>query len=540
MSIVSLAVHQLEPPLHSLPPAADDGLLVALGRRNIAYAGDEKYDITTCPPEGWNYFGPTKTKVHGNTSSKGTHLDADGEQATIVSANNVQSISSIDIKNETLPDISQDDIISNSNFSPKELNNDQASAHRPTTLKIMTNSNDSGDDDACKASNDPCSQDKEPNDTVACNSEKPTSIRRIVTAGGRQDSFGDGVEGAVAVVRSSGNTQDNSTRPERTPRTAPRMATLVKVRVEKRVVGSHGRSERSHANNDQTVREQTNVLFNVENRAASVEEELADLMAEVKAATSQIKQEVKQIRQSDTPTPDTPTPLREFRDFLNKEEEQELERLPTITELQRENEDDNSNLVASGEVTKTFQSPCCNHSKYSDKNVEEFTSHVCNNSCNCNRNLFSASHSKLRAEGLDPNTFCTKTSKHSTLEGKDLDTRRKSRIKNNWWKVIKECSQESSNSKPINSDKLVNESIDDTCNSNDLFDVNDLSDNGKSCKVGADVLLDTVIAGIDSIIALLQSNIISGRDVTAFMSPILKRIEVYENEIKHASFFSCG
>ena len=109
----------------------------------------------------------------------------------------------------------------------------------------------------------------------------------------------------------------------------PRTAILIKVRIERRPVG------RGEINAPCENLKQGKVT-----KPQSVEEEVASLVAEVKAATGQIKKDVKQIRQSDSPTPDTPTPLREFRDLIMNEEENESLRLPTITELHKESEED--------------------------------------------------------------------------------------------------------------------------------------------------------------------------------------------------------
>ncbi|KAK4297908.1 hypothetical protein Pmani_029705 [Petrolisthes manimaculis] len=201
-----------------------------------------------------------------------------------------------------------------------------SSAHRPTTLMITSNSNESSDDTEC-TTNDP-TRDGGEHDTadslkgrfaVKEQEQEPQHVAAAegVTVPGERHLSSEG--GAIP-------------RPERPTRPAPRTTTLVKVKVEKRPIGSH-RSGHEH----QVV------------KAPSVEEEVRGLMQEVKEATSQIKQEVKELRQADTPTPDTPTPLREFKEFLNREEEQEQERLPTITETCRENEDDTAPPSMGGE-----------------------------------------------------------------------------------------------------------------------------------------------------------------------------------------------
>ncbi|XP_066941512.1 ankyrin-2-like isoform X11 [Macrobrachium rosenbergii] len=198
------------------------------------------------------------------------------------------------------------------------------SAHRPTTLMITSNSNESTDDAEC-ITNDPTKNSGE--------NEKSQDLKRDTCTEGMEMTAH--LQGAGTGHVAVGNEQLLSEggaipRPERPSRPAPRTTTLVKVKVEKRPVGSHSQvRERSH--------ESQPVLH-----VPSVEEEVRGLMQEVKEATSQIKQEVKELRQADTPTPDTPTPLREFREFLNREEEQEQERLPTIKEMCRESEEDAS------------------------------------------------------------------------------------------------------------------------------------------------------------------------------------------------------
>ncbi|KAK7076613.1 hypothetical protein SK128_021412 [Halocaridina rubra] len=207
------------------------------------------------------------------------------------------------------------------------------SAHRPTTLMITSNSNESTDNTDCTV-NDPAKIGRENDVTQDPSQELSKEKSEIVklqtgneaghlTTGSDQTAYCG--EGAIP-------------RPERPSRPIPRTTTLVKVKVEKRLVGSHGQS-REKSGHDHLPTP----------HIPSVEEEVRGLMQEVKEATSQIKQEVKELRQTDTPTPDTPTPLREFREFLNREEEQEQERLPTIKEMCRESEEDAS-VIAGGEI----------------------------------------------------------------------------------------------------------------------------------------------------------------------------------------------
>ncbi|XP_050687562.1 ankyrin-3-like isoform X42 [Eriocheir sinensis] len=198
-----------------------------------------------------------------------------------------------------------------------------SSAHRPTTLMITSNSNESSDDAEC-TTNDPARFGRE-NDP----SQEPEQEGSMA---GREESKQeelDKSEPSAVGERVSGNESGAVPRLERSVRSSPRTTTLVKVKVEKRPVGSHSQVRDRNSHDHMTIV-----------RAPSVEEEVRGLMQEVKEATSQIKQEVKELRQADTPTPDTPTPLREFKEFLNREEEQEQERLPTIKEMCRESEED--------------------------------------------------------------------------------------------------------------------------------------------------------------------------------------------------------
>ncbi|XP_042242857.1 ankyrin-2-like isoform X21 [Homarus americanus] len=200
------------------------------------------------------------------------------------------------------------------------------SAHRPTTLMITSNSNESTDDAEC-TTNDPSKIGRE-NDIPRDLSQEGSSM--VAVEESKQQGMGT-EQCSVMSERLSGSEGGAVPRTERPVRPAPRTTTLVKVKVEKRPVGSHPQVRERIAHEHQTVV-----------RAPSVEEEVRGLMQEVKEATSQIKQEVKELRQADTPTPDTPTPLREFKEFLNREEEQEQERLPTIKEMCRESEEDAS------------------------------------------------------------------------------------------------------------------------------------------------------------------------------------------------------
>ncbi|KAK8746365.1 hypothetical protein OTU49_017376, partial [Cherax quadricarinatus] len=198
------------------------------------------------------------------------------------------------------------------------------SAHRPTTLMITSNSNESTDDAECMA-NDPTRDGRE-ND-IPQDLKQEGSSTAVMEESEQQEM--QMVQSTVMNERLSGSESGAVPRTERSVRSAPRTTTLVKVKVEKRPVGSHPQARERIAHEHQTVV-----------HAPSVEEEMRGLMQEVKEATSQIKQEVKELRQADTPTPDTPTPLREFKEFLNREEEQEQERLPTIKEICRESEED--------------------------------------------------------------------------------------------------------------------------------------------------------------------------------------------------------
>lgn len=200
-----------------------------------------------------------------------------------------------------------------------------SSAHRPTTLMITSNSNESSDDAEC-TTNDPTKHGRE-NDT----SQEPKEEESVAIIEESKQEEMDKNEPPAVGDRASGNESGAVPRLERSVRSSPRTTTLVKVKVEKRPVGSHSQVRERNSHDHLTVV-----------RAPSVEEEVRGLMQEVKEATSQIKQEVKELRQADTPTPDTPTPLREFKEFLNREEEQELERLPTIKEMCRESEEDPS------------------------------------------------------------------------------------------------------------------------------------------------------------------------------------------------------
>lgn len=200
-----------------------------------------------------------------------------------------------------------------------------SSAHRPTTLMITSNSNESSDEAEC-TTNDPAGLGRE-NDP----SQEPKqegSMADIEES--KQEELAKSEPSAVD-ERVSGNETGAVPRLERSVRSSPRTTTLVKVKVEKRPVGSHSQVRERNSHDHLTIV-----------RAPSVEEEVRGLMQEVKEATSQIKQEVKELRQADTPTPDTPTPLREFKEFLNREEEQEQERLPTIKEMCRESEEDSA------------------------------------------------------------------------------------------------------------------------------------------------------------------------------------------------------
>ncbi|XP_042859619.1 ankyrin-2-like isoform X6 [Penaeus japonicus] len=199
------------------------------------------------------------------------------------------------------------------------------SAHRPTTLMITSNSNESTDDAECTA-NDLTKLGRE--DDIPKELKEETSVAEV------EELEEQGMGELAASERPPGSESGAVPRPERPARPAPRTTTLVKVKVEKRPVGSH-----------LLVRERSVHEHQPTAHVPSVEEEVRGLMQEVKEATSQIKQEVKELRQADTPTPDTPTPLREFKEFLNREEEQELERLPTIKEMCRESEEDASGTV---------------------------------------------------------------------------------------------------------------------------------------------------------------------------------------------------
>ncbi|XP_063863201.1 ankyrin-2-like isoform X7 [Scylla paramamosain] len=200
-----------------------------------------------------------------------------------------------------------------------------SSAHRPTTLMITSNSNESSDDAECTT-----------NDHTRLGGENdiPQDPEQEGGMAGEEESKqeeSDKKQSTTVSERLSGSESGAVPRLERSVRSSPRTTTLVKVKVEKRPVGSHSQVRDRNSHDHMTVV-----------RTHSVEEEVRGLMQEVKEATSQIKQEVKELRQADTPTPDTPTPLREFKEFLNREEEQEQERLPTIKEICRESEEDSS------------------------------------------------------------------------------------------------------------------------------------------------------------------------------------------------------
>ena len=208
------------------------------------------------------------------------------------------------------------------------------SAHRPTTLMITSNSNESTDDAECKT-NDPADLSEE-NEKLQDFKQETGTVGVKETAQHHLTETSHAATGNERISSESGAIS----RPERPSRPAPRTTTLVKVKVEKRPIGSHPPVRERSSHEHQTIV-----------HVPSVEEEVRGLMQEVKEATSQIKQEVKELRQADTPTPDTPTPLREFREFLNREEEQEQERLPTIKEMCRESEEDAS-LNTGGERLK--------------------------------------------------------------------------------------------------------------------------------------------------------------------------------------------
>ncbi|XP_045138055.1 ankyrin-2-like isoform X8 [Portunus trituberculatus] len=200
-----------------------------------------------------------------------------------------------------------------------------SSAHRPTTLMITSNSNESSDDAEC-TTNDPT--------RLGGENDIPQDPEQGGGMAGEEESKqeeSDRKQSTAVGERLSGSESGAVPRLERSMRSSPRTTTLVKVKVEKRPVGSHSQVRDRNSHDHMTVV-----------RTHSVEEEVRGLMQEVKEATSQIKQEVKELRQADTPTPDTPTPLREFKEFLNREEEQEQERLPTIKEICRESEEDSS------------------------------------------------------------------------------------------------------------------------------------------------------------------------------------------------------
>ncbi|KAF2357519.1 hypothetical protein FHG87_011724 [Trinorchestia longiramus] len=333
----------------------DEGIYVALGERTIAYVGEEESttdDITVSPPQAWKYFGPSKTRPKSKvkeireekTTSEETSIwePPNGAELTYRTHKEIpqsQTHTKVELENKTLHSQILLSQLSEELESEKieKLGYSDLSAHRPTTLEITSSSTDSAENDSNELSATQATTD----------APDRKSAVKIMTVGGmkQERGIGEGLEGAVAVVRPQVVDGSTVSRQEpRPPRAAPRTATLVKVKVEKRPVGFHGRSERSQTQHD-SAKDVCHATAAESKMVASVEEELAGLMADMKAATSQIKKEVKQIRQSDTPTPDTPTPLREFQDFLCKEEEQELARLPTITELQREIEDDSTNAI---------------------------------------------------------------------------------------------------------------------------------------------------------------------------------------------------
>ncbi|XP_069990945.1 ankyrin-2 isoform X46 [Penaeus vannamei] len=305
-------------------------------------------------PETGSLPSPSKIRVsdeeidiaHEDNALSGESIRSDktlGDSAAVEIANKIMTESAQDVLESASQPLSDEDLESVSpSYDIKEtecaipaLSGDDSaylaseatapSAHRPTTLMITSNSNESTDDAECTA-NDLTKLGRE--DDIPKELKEETSVTEM------EDLEEQGMGELAVSERPPGSESGAVPRPERPARPAPRTTTLVKVKVEKRPITSHLLvRERSVHEHQPTV------------HVPSVEEEVRGLMQEVKEATSQIKQEVKELRQADTPTPDTPTPLREFKEFLNREEEQELERLPTIKEMCRESEEDASGTV---------------------------------------------------------------------------------------------------------------------------------------------------------------------------------------------------
>ena len=468
-----------------------DPLLQALGRRKLIYAEDGLTDITNCPPHGWNYFGSSKSEA----PLESDNLEFPSSNEKSVPSDTFDSMAS---KHTQATAMERD--------TPSDL----STAHRPTSLEISTRPQSS------LISNDVDTKSNKPHSETETNDNPMFSSCRIslnsATVGGGQEA---GEENEA--------TQRNADRPSRP---APRTATLVKVRVEKRPVSSHSRSERfvSHSFSDQG-REHL-PLDPKYHRAPSVEEEVAGLMAEVKAATKQIKQEVKQIRQSDTPTPDTPTPLKEFREFLNKEEEQELERLPTITELQRENEEESSNCVVAGELNQfsfnAMQPPWRNLSTNAPLEQQlKISNYACSvhavasvdSSTCCKMNLHPAKDSSFNSVEVAP------LGSNTVLPPKQSD--------NADWKKAKIMLH-----KKLTSEKAVT-----TLSVSPLHKICSTQTSTFFCP-GDYELLDNIISNVEHMVSFLQYNVHSGNDFSCLLHQILKRIELFENEIRHLPFHS--
>lgn len=522
-----------------------EGIYAALGSRDISYAGETEIssNITTCPPQAWNYFGPSKTKTKAKHEYDISQTKSESV-TEIVTFNDFESklrVGSL-LKH---PSTDSDDIL---HEEISKSVTDSPSANRPTTLEITSSSNDSAENDDHPLTNEPGLVLDQTNDSA----DKVSAVK-IVTVGGTkiERGIGEGLEGAVAVVKCATTDTSAANRLERPPRAAPRTATLVKVKVEKRLVGSHGRSERN-----QNAHEQGREV-SAENKSCSVEAELAGLMAEVKAATSQIKQEVKQMRQSDTPTPDTPTPLREFRDFLNKEEEQELARLPTITELQRETEDDSSNVVASGETVvsdlhRWYIDGCSSTSKVDAHGLSDKPYKI-DKSLHCNSVLLDAC-SQVVANGI----LVTRTQMGDLPHAHDADDTFDNTYNNFKTEALPKGSSKRKNGSLLNFRKkqglnigdklpakrnlphertiLCNDSIARTCSVSSqtvpIFGT-------KECDV-LDARLKTsmsramqVIFGLEYLISFIEKNIILGHDLNSLVSSLLLRIEYFETLLSY-------
>lgn len=231
-----------------------------------------------------------------------------------------------------------------------------STAHRPTTLNISysgeVDENESNDSCYIARKNELISQNEIPvvNKKTECYDviEERSSKEDEISAQGNQiiSASNEFVQKPKDVADTSGS---------RLERSRPSMrSAILKVKVEKRFSANHSakekNSEGSSKENIQCLPQLPSTTLRNKSQNTSIEDEVLGLMAEVQEVTKEIKKDVKRLRDSESPTPETPTPLREFKDFICKEEEQELARLPTISEIGKEADEEGTTCGIAGEM----------------------------------------------------------------------------------------------------------------------------------------------------------------------------------------------